>query len=1103
MKKSISELNTEFIKYRDRRDNPNEVHIKQLKGLTKKEIDELALTRYDKGSIPIDRVGDLSYLPMGIEGDFNGTIRVNGERQMVGCLEQDGRVAFLATYTDGFNNRIFYNVLSLSATGIIQQYEPKGKMYTNEFLDKNNLVLTSLIKTNGNECIIAGYLNVVDRSTGYVVIKTNGTLNPRFHVTSYLDTKTQNRSPSNARGYVLKDDTLYEFTYNNDSDKFTLYYYTLDFSRVGVDKYVEFVKNEKPVKSIGFPLNEELAEGEVKVFDRLMGYDGTDLKVFIKLYNMETIDLNASYVSIMGVPSPIENKIRMVLSTTKYYSKSGVGNYIRFSITIEFDISTRTYTLTNDSNKRPSYVKWMDGYFSHGGSASGGSDGGYGSRLYVQDHSTFSIIDAGGGRLIRAVADREEDMAIYMFYASGYRSLYEILGINADDINGKLVQIQSKSLPRYSPSYIAKNVNGFYRLNKDYVMVSTRSSVGLSGYAGYIVTKLEGDLNYVYDPINNYVGYKPSTYRKRLWNDLEGLARDLEYNTNIWDQNDNLTVYKCNFVKSTWNSLFVKSTFDGTKFTSTDWRRIDYSKVNPDDVFYKYISDNNLELFEPRPTANTNWALIDLSESGLPSFLHVAEYKKNDIGSSETLFRVTTKWTTDSNGKYLSELIILNRVASKIRSATMKGKWSEINAVANASVTTKTWDGQRWQISLPGVLDNSVAGSASTTIFRMIYDKASDKITDVQSEKQASWPHGTITHIYEPKLNGWTVKSQSFTSARSNSTVSVRKMGNSNTDFLNRIESSVDTRIYTLVSAKVAEGFVVYINENIPVSFSGDDYYLETGTIDLYGITNSPMNKTFYVYCDYKGSYVVLTLSLTKLEENDNRIELGYIKTGPLEIKEINLNKVTRVGGKRLSQVKAPNSILVTSGNNLEKGNLTPWYATKSLTDLTIGEKYKGGYYAGNITRTYGTFAIFVAPVDLCNKIFGKAYVPLYNSTPEADPLGESTTDGYVNTHCMMTVRITDPIHNVIDYEYAGHRDWYIPSVEEMKVILTNALKGSSIFNDTKSPEFIPNAPHKTSTCVDAEKGVLAYYDNGVVKQMNGYYNTPDYLRLIRVIKIT
>ena len=133
-----------------------------------------------------------------------------------------------------------------------------------------------------------------------------------------------------------------------------------------------------------------------------------------------------------------------------------------------------------------------------------------------------------------------------------------------------------------------------------------------------------------------------------------------------------------------------------------------------------------------------------------------------------------------------------------------------------------------------------------------------------------------------------------------------------------------------------------------------------------------------------------------------------------------------------------------------------------------LGTSMDGGFYAGRIRIDGHLYALIVAP-----KSEGEHKVSaLFAKEPKTPPLAHSYCDGLTNTEALMAAG-SKLAKWSRDLEIAGHRDWYLPSQDELEVIYRNLKpttrenwcyyrSGINLHAATPTLPYVPDSPTQT-----------------------------------------
>lgn len=117
-----------------------------------------------------------------------------------------------------------------------------------------------------------------------------------------------------------------------------------------------------------------------------------------------------------------------------------------------------------------------------------------------------------------------------------------------------------------------------------------------------------------------------------------------------------------------------------------------------------------------------------------------------------------------------------------------------------------------------------------------------------------------------------------------------------------------------LVSQDVAQGWIVYFNAATPLIMNGQYVTVQPTSIDLTIIKAAPANTTFFIYGSIVGGVGKYSIFTTVQPEDVNLMYLGKVVTGASSISSIAMQKVSRVDKYRLSTTSEGSAVSVTTG---------------------------------------------------------------------------------------------------------------------------------------------------------------------------------------------
>lgn len=119
---------------------------------------------------------------------------------------------------------------------------------------------------------------------------------------------------------------------------------------------------------------------------------------------------------------------------------------------------------------------------------------------------------------------------------------------------------------------------------------------------------------------------------------------------------------------------------------------------------------------------------------------------------------------------------------------------------------------------------------------------------------------------------------------------------------------------YVLVSQDVAQGWLVYFTDVTRLIMNGKLYQLQPTTINLTSVQANPANTTFYAYIQIVAGNAQYLITTARQAESPTMMFIGLIMTGASSISSIAMQKVTRIGNYRVSPTKIGSAISASSG---------------------------------------------------------------------------------------------------------------------------------------------------------------------------------------------
>lgn len=121
-------------------------------------------------------------------------------------------------------------------------------------------------------------------------------------------------------------------------------------------------------------------------------------------------------------------------------------------------------------------------------------------------------------------------------------------------------------------------------------------------------------------------------------------------------------------------------------------------------------------------------------------------------------------------------------------------------------------------------------------------------------------------------------------------------------------------------TAYAETGWILYLQDGIPVMLNGTVYEMPGGTIDLRDVDINPANKKFYLYATVEDDEPRYIISSEKLRESGSLMKAAELSTNEKQILTINRYQPFVVGDYKLSLTREGGTIPVSAGFPQDEG---------------------------------------------------------------------------------------------------------------------------------------------------------------------------------------
>ncbi|ORS96576.1 hypothetical protein, partial [Escherichia coli] len=116
-------------------------------------------------------------------------------------------------------------------------------------------------------------------------------------------------------------------------------------------------------------------------------------------------------------------------------------------------------------------------------------------------------------------------------------------------------------------------------------------------------------------------------------------------------------------------------------------------------------------------------------------------------------------------------------------------------------------------------------------------------------------------------------------------------------EFVNDTTFSTGGQAVIISGVETAEGWILYLTEEVKLDFGSSSYTLPTWSVDLSSeFPSNHANQTFYVHAEVAGSTAQYRIGLEQLDDTSTRLFVGTVSTNSSRITDISIDKVKRLG---------------------------------------------------------------------------------------------------------------------------------------------------------------------------------------------------------------
>ncbi|AMM43714.1 structural protein [Pectobacterium phage vB_PcaM_CBB] len=864
-------------------------------------------------TIPLSRIGTMDYLPMNINGSFEGSSNYIGKGVYPILLENDGTLVYLRPGTNGSTFGYYYCYVSNART--VLNLAP---VVTNEKFTPTNFTsshtLDSFISTDASELLMMRTNDGTNDT--YTLSLTNGTMNSVAH--QNLEFPASTITGTDPQYAMVVDNLIYIFCldgYSNTSEM-AISVYTLPKNNIisGTFTALTKVTGFSGVNLFGTSIS---ASPNIKLAPMYFSNTPSDNS----LYCVPTGNVYRGFSSFWGNNEGTlhaernDRLIRIAFVHAAEATTQQSNTRSLSAISLVLDTSNKKYTLDNTNtgqvtittNPTTGAITWNNPYSANMENYSGLSVNGSLNRV-----PTYATTSDGVQFTSTARHDSSPEHYISRCKINNFVSRYNAWNVTTRSVNSMLLNIVN---PVFG-SVIGENLIHPTIISSSKILMHCSGTYNnnITDYNTNVYTTLSGNPDYVYKSVSTggtINGFKPSEERVILNNP------DYRYTgcVTIMNQDGSTKVYGSSFVQ------------DINKFSALEMNQNDFSysqQITMNNTLLNNLKQDVMDSVTlPYPVLQSYIVLYYVPDNSYSKSYAVVtmlfDAPTGTANSYHILSEVDVTLSSNSVTAYnilSSYLINRNIVARSINTGLIErmggmiiAKYQEFTYVGIPTLFAVNTSAGNFS-SLICKVDNSTKMIKSTP--KMIS-------TAYNSSTANSYQVGVI-----PKLGFGLFENGAITDIKTK--LVFKNYGTTEAQFDAMVANPASNPLSRIVIAAqdVAEGFIIYFTQRVPAFIQGNYFEMPITSINLNDITSNPSNKTFYLYITIVEGEAVYQISESLLSEELYRVYIGTIVTGQSAITSISTEKVTRFLNYRTSTTKRGSAIPTSTG--VPSGTGTRWH---------------------------------------------------------------------------------------------------------------------------------------------------------------------------------
>ena len=858
---------------------------------------------------PVSRVGTMDYLPLSVNGSYEGASSYSSVSNMQPILiEDDGTAVMLRAGTNGDTYGFYYsyirNIRSITTLSE-DDFITTGTEYRLSDWNSNSNII-NFVGSNAYEILMYRVTNPTPGTSGYWITLTNGTMNTITHVSSPLQFGTLN---SNTPLYAsIVGDNIYIVCRDNSVSTGLAYeVYTVPVSSIGTGNL--FPSRITGISGTNLRRSNYSSSTNIKLFDNLSSVGASTTSLFELYGSASSIEVGTyNYNNIQVIGNDDSTKIRIAIYPTyRVFSNITVSSVYCIGVSLVFDISAKSVTIdqsgtspisitgTNSNNSTTfNIVGPFQQNITNINATNGSPLGNTGSMCQTRD-----------GLLIANKSRWASEPTFGIQKATITPSNpYESLNLT----QRTATNVSSVSVSPIFGSAVGENLLGVRFIDNRKILLScagTYDNINY-GYNSTVYAEIGDTPTFVYNRLNSTStinGYAPEIDRKFVSD-----SYDYSCLLSLVELDGTVKAYGTSFIEGIEKNsggLLDSNTLDfDSNYTIKDSVLLSIKNKCITNSGISGITQSKIVLYYvPDSTFSKSFAFILGRTSSNVGYMMVSEL---DLVLSGTEITDGTVTNTISNN--------ISSTVTDITTSSILKRFAGLT-LAKYSGFTYMGIGSANNVITPGL---SIYYICIAKIKNGLLSNKYRFMTNNYQQSGSGFDHGVIPGgdfgFYDYSYSDLNTKSVFVNCGTTEAVFD---------NFLDNV--AITTTPVVVVAQQVAEGYIMYFTQEIPIFLGGMYYKIPIQSIDLSSVKADPSNSTFTLYIEMDrssgiGSYV---LSENLLDETLTRVFIGTIVTGTSGITSITTEKVTRFMTYRPSVFNRGSAIPCSSG--VPSGPGTRW----------------------------------------------------------------------------------------------------------------------------------------------------------------------------------